>query len=336
MPEPLVRPEPPAADPPATTLTTAATVPAASAPEVALRLGRRRWVFRGDEVAWDALMASIVRDPSAPVSWPIAATGPSVEEGDHVLLWRSGGGGGIAALCEVTDTEEPPTVGPDGRLASSVKVRVLRALPHPIPALRLAADDVLRPVAFLDLLRLSDHRLTAAQDAALDALLASWPPDAATADAADGTSRGPDADAETETAADAPSSPRRGRARLKVTVPRSLVPLVEELVAAMDPGRPAARGRATASSTARRRAAALAPDDARSVTEHLRRAFDDRPFTTAELAELLGLGAAAARGRLASLVDAGLVERAPGGGGLRAADGTPLRGRPPTRYLLVG
>jgi hypothetical protein len=281
---------------------------------------RRGWVFGGDEDAWDALAAAIVRDPAAAVPWPISAVGPSTEPGDRVLLWRSGAEGGIAAICEVVDEEEPPVVTPDGRRMSSVRLRVHRALARPVPATRLARIDVLRPIAFFDLLRVADHRLTPEQDRALDEVLA-------------------------EEVLDEPDVEEMATIR----IPSRILPLVEELVEALDggprrgPGRPGgtARTPGPAHPPPSVPRAPRTPRQARDATALLRTiaalgpAFADDAFTTAELAAALGIDVGTARNRLRTLTDAGLVVEAARGEPRRDADGNPLRGRPPTRYRIA-
>lgn len=276
---------------------------------------RRGWVFGGDEDAWDVLADAIVRDPAAAVPWPISAVGPSTEPGDRVLLWRSGAAGGIAAVCEVVDEEEPPVVTPDGRRMSSVRLRVHRALARPVPATRLARIDVLRPIAFFDLLRVADHRLTPEQDRALDEVLA-------------------------EDSLDVPDEDEMATIR----IPSRILPLVEELVEALDggprraPGRPpraaAASGATSAPRAPRPRSGTDAPALLRSLVA-LGPAFADEAFTTAELASALGVDVGTARNRLRVLSEAGLVAEAGRGEPRRDADGNPLRGRPPTRYRVV-
>lgn len=283
---------------------------------------RRRWMFGGDEAAWDALAAAIAVDPAAAVPWPISAVGPSTEPGDRVVLWRSGAEGGIAALCEVVDEEEPPTVGPDGRLRSSVRLRVQRALARPIPATRVARVEVLRPIAFFDLLRVADHRLTPEQDRAVDDLLAE--------------------DVEPEALDDTMAT---------IRIPRRIQPLVEELVEALDGGprratpvdgldrvrSVAPRGtdgsaRASRSARATPRSSTTALADQAAT---LRARGDGEPFTATEFGTLFGVDVAGARARLKALVEAGLVEEAGRATPVREADGRARRGRPPTLYRLV-
>lgn len=278
---------------------------------------RRGWVFGGDEAAWDALADAIVRDPAAAVPWPISAVGPSTEPGDRVLLWRSGAEGGIAAVCEVVDEEEPPVVTADGRRMSSVRLRVHRALARPVPATRLARVDVLRPIAFFDLLRVADHRLTPEQDRAIDEVLAE--------DALDV--------ADDETMA-------------TIRIPSRILPLVEELVEALDGGprrsAPAPRRPSVTSPTGPTSNGTRAPrrrgtDPAVLLGEvvALGGDFASGTFTTAELAEHLGVDVGTARTRLRTLTEADLVAEADRGEPRRDANGNPLRGRPPTRYRIV-
>jgi DNA-binding transcriptional ArsR family regulator len=280
---------------------------------------RRGWVFGGDERAWDVLADAMVRDPAAAVPWPISAVGPSTEPGDRVLLWRSGADGGIAAVCEVVDEEEPPVVTPDGRRMSSVRLRVHRALARPIPATRLARVDVLRPIAFFDLLRVPDHRLTPEQDRAIDDLMA-------------------------EELVEAPDD----ESMATIRIPSRILPLVEELVEALDggerrPAPPTPRAprapRMRTTPTVRADAAGRrgpAPERLAAELAGLGAPFADDAFTSAELASALGVDVSAARSRLRALTEAGLVEETDRGGPRRDADGRPMRGRPPTRYRLAG
>jgi hypothetical protein len=120
---------------------------------------RPRWLFRGRPGAWDALVAALTEDPSHPARWPIAPSGPAIVVGDAILLWRSGRGGGIAALCTVVEEPEAvlrPGVAPE----VVVGVRIDRALSVPIAPATLVRDPVLRPLAFMDLLDESERRVT--------------------------------------------------------------------------------------------------------------------------------------------------------------------------------
>ena len=275
---------------------------------------RRRWLFGGDEAAWDVLAAGMADDPTAAVPWPIAAVGPPTEPGDRVLLWRRGAGGGVAALCEVVDEEQPPAVSADGRIMSAVKLRVVRALARPIPATRLAREDVLRPVAFFDLLRVNDHRLTPEQDRAFDEVLADW---------------------------DATEPDDQPHEACEVRVPAHLVPLVTELIESLDgrdaprPSRPGASGSAGARAPRRARAPRADLVELRARLDAMCQERGTDEFTASDLAQALGIEVDRARTRLRALVDAGLAEATGETVPPRDAEGRPTRGRPQSLHRRV-
>ena len=279
---------------------------------------RPRWIFRGRPGAWDALMTSITTDPSNPAQWPIAPSGPSMSDGDAVLLWRSGRGGGIAALCSVVGEPEarPRPGGPPEVL---IGLRIQRALGSPISPSTLLADPVLRPLAFMDLLETTEHRVTPAQEERLAALLER----SGTVD--------PDAGAD----------PVAGEARTAVEVPVRLVPLVRQLLDALgaDEPPPASASpdlRGTAGAPATSPAAPIEPTDLQiTQTQQLALRYGDATFTVDDAAETWRTGVGTSRSRIERLLESGLVARA---GFLRSEERPgvrPTRGRPPVLYRLA-
>jgi len=287
---------------------------------------RPRWLFRGRPGAWDALTSAIATDPSLPARWPIAPSGPSMADGDVVLLWRSGRGGGIAALCTVVGEPEaqprphaPPEV--------VVGLRIERAFGHPIAPSTLATDPILRPLAFMDLLDTTEHRVTPLQEEALAALLT---------------------DREHLDPGDDPDGVR-DESRTTVAVPLRLVPLVEELLVALgadDP--PPALLRATPSGppSAVSGGVSSTPSDTSTgvsgeptdlqveQAEQLAQRHGDETFTVDEAAATWRTGVGTARSRVERLLESGLMERA---GVLRSEERPgirPTRGRPPVLYRL--
>jgi len=288
---------------------------------------RPRWLFRGRPGAWDALTSAIATDPSRPARWPIAPSGPSMVDGDVVLLWRSGRGGGIAALCTVVgEPEAQPR--PDGPPEVVVGLRIERAFGHPIAPSTLATDPVLRPLAFMDLLDTTEHRVTPRQEEALATLLA------------DREHLGPGDDPDGI----------RDESRAVVEVPLRLVPLVEELLVALgadDP--PPAQPRATPSGSPRAVSggASSTPSDTSTEmsgeptglqveqAEQLAQRHGDETFTVDEAAATWRTGVGTARSRVERLLESGLMERA---GVLRSEERPgirPTRGRPPVLYRLA-
>ena len=294
-----------------------------SSPEASPHAAAPRWLFRGRDGAWDALAASIMEDPTRPVDWPIAPSGPSMAVGDAVLLWRTGRGGGIAARCTVVD-EPLARPRPDGPPEVVVALRIDRAFHHPVAPATLARDPLLRPLAFMDLLDETERRVSPAQEEALAALLAAR-----------------DADGDTD------PDDVRSEARTSVPVPVRLLPLVEELLVALGadepapaptaPARPAAPQRADASTSG------TPTDDAPTVptdlqvaqAEALARAHGAATFTVDDAAGVWRTGVGTARSRVDRLVESGLMVRA---GTLRPEDRPgvrPARGRPPVLYRMA-
>jgi hypothetical protein len=281
---------------------------------------RPRWLFRGRPGAWDALAAVLVEDPTQPARWPIAPSGPSMAVGDAVLLWRSGRGGGIAALCTVVDEPEAEA-RPGQRPEVFVRLRIERAYAHPIAPATLARDPLLRPLAFMDLLDETERRVTPAQEEALARLVTER--ERAAADDPDDVSL---------------------ESRTSVPVPVRLLPLVEELLVALgadepapapsSPPRPAAA--ATDAATDVSGDGAAAPTDLQvAQAEEVARTHGPDTFTVDDAATVWRTGVGTARSRIDRLVDSGLVERA---GTLRSEErpgGRPTRGRPPVLYRLV-
>jgi hypothetical protein len=287
---------------------------------------RPRWLFRGRPGAWDTLVASLAEDPTRTVRWPIAPSGPSMTVGEAVLLWRSGRGGGIAAVCTVV--EEPEAETRPGRPPEVVVgLRIVRAFSHPIAPATLARDRLLRPLAFMDLLDETERRVTPSQEEALAALIV-----------AREVSRSADPDdVSLET-------------RTTMRVPVRLVPLVEELLVALGADEPAPApsfpARSPVSGSSDRPsdattedapdATASAPTDLQvAQAEQLARARGAAAFTVDDAATVWRTGVGTARSRIDRLAESGLVVRA---GTLRAEErpgATPARGRPPVLYRLA-
>lgn len=280
---------------------------------------RPRWLFRGGPGAWDALMAALADDPTSTARWPIAPSGPSMAVGDPVLLWRSGRGGGIAALCTVMS--EPEAEPRPGRAPDVVVgLRMERAYAHPIAPTTLVSDPLLRPLAFLDLLDATEHRVTPAQEEALAALIAAREHDPAQLPDGDG-----------------------GEGRVRVAVPERLVPLVTELMVALGAEGPAATATSdpaaepTTEPTTEPAAEPTAEPTALQVEQAsaIARSHGQDPFTVEAVATVWRTGVGTARSRLDRLVDSGLVERA-GTDHRPARPGErPTRGRPPVLYRLT-
>jgi hypothetical protein len=280
---------------------------------------RPRWLFRGRPGAWDTLAAALTDDPSQPARWPIAPSGPSMAIGDAVLLWRSGRGGGIAALCTVVD--EPEAQTQPGRAPEVVvALRIERAYSHPIAPATLARDPLLRPLAFMDLLDETELRVTPAQEESLAALVAARERS---------TSTDPD-DVSLEE-------------RTSIPVPVRLLPLVEELLVALGADEPApAPSFPARPATALAAAGDAATDTAahptalqREQADEVARVHGDETFTVDDVAKVWRTGVGTARSRVDRLVDSGLILRA---GTLRpeARPGaSPTRGRPPVLYRLA-
>jgi hypothetical protein len=284
---------------------------------------RPRWLFRGRPGAWDALATVLVEDPTQPARWPIAPSGPSMEVGDAVLLWRSGRGGGIAALCTVVDEPEAEA-RPGQRPEVFVRLRIERAYAHPIAPATLARDPLLRPLAFMDLLDETERRVTPAQEEALALLVAER--EHAAADDPDDVSL---------------------ESRTSVPVPVRLLPLVEELLIALgadepapapsSPPRPAPIATdVTVDGSSDAAAGPAGPTDLQvAQAEEVARTHGADAFTVDDAATVWRTGVGTARSRIDRLVDSGLVERA---GTLRSEErpgGRPTRGRPPVLYRLV-
>ena len=283
-----------------------------------------RWVFRGDDAALDALAAAVARDPSAPVAWPIAPSGPSMAPGDGVLLWRSGRGGGVVAACTVLD-EPIATVAPDGGPRVTVDVRIDRAFGRPIAPAELLDEPTLRPLALLDVHHATELRLSADQQAAFARAVA---------------------------ARDAAGPATEDEGLTVVRVPRRLVPLVEELLVRLGaheppPAAPPVSGAAHATDGTRDAggsAGAGDPDDGPPPAptdlqlrqaEEVAAAHGTRAFTVDEVAVTWRTGVGTARSRVERLVEVGLASRA---GTRRPGDGDgarPARGRPPVLYRLA-
>ena len=289
---------------------------------------RPRWLFRGRPGAWDALAATLAEDPTRTVSWPIAPSGPSMEVGDAVLLWRSGRGGGIAALCTVIEEPEaharpglPPEV--------VVGLRIVRAYAHPIAPATLARIPLLRPLAFMDLLDETERRVTPAQEEALAALVA-----------------------ERERAVTSDPDDVALEERASVPVPVRLLPLVEELLVALgaDDPIPAPTGprrlpeRERHAATAATGGDGAASDDGAGATPtelqitqaaEVEVALGAEAFTVDDVAQVWRTGVGTARSRIERLVESGLIVRT---GILRSEERPgvrPTRGRPPVLYRLA-
>jgi len=283
---------------------------------------RPRWLFRGRPGAWDTLAAALAEDPTRPARWPIAPSGPSMAVGDAVLLWRSGRGGGIAALCSVV--EEPEAETHPGRPPEVVVgLRMVRAYAHPIAPATLARDPLLRPLAFMDLLDETEHRVTPAQEEALAALV-------------DQRERSPSADPDDVSL----------ETRTTVPVPVRLLPLVEELLVALGadepapaPSRPAGPVRSASAATGEGPGAGSEPSTPTELqvaqAEAIARIHGADPFTVDDVAQVWRTGVGTARSRIERLIDSGLLVRA---GTLRSEERPgvrPTRGRPPVLYRLA-
>jgi hypothetical protein len=291
---------------------------------------RPRWVFRGDAGAWDALLAQVAADPTAPARWPIAPSGPSMAEGEQVLLWRAGRGGGIVASCTVV-AEPEASVGEDGRPRVTVGLRIDRAHQHPIAPAALARVEVLRPLAFMDLLGDTERRLSLAQQDALADLVAAR-------DHRD-VSDDPDDVRLEETAT--------------IRVPVRILPVVEQLLAVLganDPApapsgpahrRPDATGARNATTRTGRDGSASGVEPLGPTAQQLalvasaRAAHADAPFTVDEIASTWRTGIGTARSRIERLVEVGLLERAGTQRPTTTQAGRPTRGRPPVLYRLA-
>ena len=277
---------------------------------------RPRWLFRGREGAWDALADALAEDPTRPAEWPIAPTGPSMDVGDAVLLWRSGRGGGIAALCTVvSEPEARPRPGQAPEVV--VGLRVERAYAHPIAPATLARDPLLRPLAFMDLLDETERRVTPAQEEALAALVAARERDGA---------NDPDDVLREE--------------RTSVPVPVRLQPLVEELLAALgadDPSpAPATPRRAPSEAVPTVEEHPSAPTGLQVAhAEEVGRAMGDAMFTVDEAAKVWRTGVGTARSRVERLVESGLMLRAGTLPPEQRPGGPSSRGRPPVLYRLT-
>ncbi len=281
---------------------------------------RPRWLFRGRPGAWDALMGAIATDPSLPALWPIAPSGPSMADGDAVLLWRSGRGGGIAALCTVVG--EPEAIPrPDGPPEVVVGLRIERALGHPIAPTTLAVDPILRPLAFMDLLDTTEHRVSPRQEEALAELLAERERISATAD--------PDGVLE--------------EALTTLDVPVRLIPLVEELLAALGaadapPARAGIdRGERPAPAAESHGGGSSAEPTGLQIeqAEQLAQRHGTDTFTVDDAAATWRTGVGTARSRVERLLESGLMVRT---GTLRPEERPgirPTRGRPPVLYRLA-
>jgi hypothetical protein len=255
------------------------------------------WLFRGTDAAWDVLTAAIAADPSAAAPWPIAPSGPSMAPGERVLLWRSGRGGGIAAACTVLD-EPIAAVGDDGRPHVTVDIRVDRAFERPLPPALLLTRDELRPLAFLDLLEATEHRITERQASALAELITR------DVDDLDGSEHD---------------------AMTTVEVPVRLAPIVMELLAGLGASDPS--GTAGAATTP--------PTDLQvAQAEVAARRHGMEPFTVDEVAATWRTGVGTARSRIERLLDAGLIERAGTRTIVQPGTSRPARGRPPVLYRL--
>ena len=278
------------------------------------------WLFRGREGAWDALADALAADPTRPAEWPIAPTGPSMDVGDAVLLWRSGRGGGIAALCTVVS--EPEARPRPGRAPEVVVgLRVERAYAHPIAPATLARDALLRPLAFMDLLDETERRVTAVQEEALAALVVAR---------------------EREGVSD-PDDVRREE-RTSVPVPTRLLPLVEELLVALgadDPAPAPSAPRRPTSEAPASDASGTAGEHPSAPTvlqithaEEVARALGDATFTVDQAAHVWRTGVGTARSRVERLVESGLMRRAGTLPPEQRPGGPSSRGRPPVLYRL--
>jgi hypothetical protein len=256
-------------------------------------------------------------------------------EGEPVLLWRAGRGGGIVASCTVV-TEPEASVGEDGRPRVNVGLRIDRAHHHPISPAALARVDVLRPLAFMDLLGDSERRLSLAQQDALADLVAAR---------------------DRHDLSDDPDDVRLEE-HTTIRVPVRLLPVVEQLLAVLGaqdpapapsgparrPGIPAAGDRHRGSDED-----AHHSDDQRlndtephgpstqqfALASRVRELHGDTPFTIDEVAQLWRTGIGTARSRIERLVDVGLIERTGTQRPTTTEAGRPTRGRPPVLYRLA-
>ncbi len=275
---------------------------------------RPRWLFRGRPGAWDALASVLAEDPTGTAWWPIAPAGPSMALGDAVLLWRSGRGGGIAALCSVVgepDARPRPGQAPE----VVVGLRILRAFAHPIAPATLARLPLLRPLAFMDLLDETERKVTPAQEELLAALVMQ----------------------REQLASSDPDDVSREE-RSSVPVPVRLLPLVEELLFALGADDPV-----PAPSGPRRIADAPSPDvEVTEPTElqlaqaaEIDQALGEATFTVDDVAQVWRTGVGTARSRIDRLVDSGLMARAGVFRSEERAGERPTRGRPPVLYRLA-
>jgi len=290
---------------------------------------RPRWVFRGRDGAWDVLMAAISTDPALPARWPIAPSGPSMEDGDVVLLWRSGRGGGLAALCTVVGEPEA-RARPGGPPEVIVGLRIKRALSRAIGPMTLLQHPDLRPLAFMDLLETTEHRVTPAQEEALAVLLAEHD----RSDASEDQDRVND------------------ESRTPIDVPTRLAPMVRRLLVALGadeaPPEPSLvaphTGRASADRTDDSGTVGSGTDgtlpptptdiQVAHITQLAQRHGNDT-FTVDEAAATWRTGVGTARSRVERLIESGLMLRA---GTLRPVEQPgkrPTRGRPPVLYRLT-
>jgi hypothetical protein len=245
-----------------------------------------------------------------------------MSDGDAVLLWRSGRGGGIAALCTVVgEPEAQPR--PGGPPEVVVGLRIQRALSHPIAPATLVTHPVLRPLAFMDLLDTTEHRVTPRQEEALATLLAE----------------------RYELAASADPDGIRDETRTSVAVPVRLMPLVEELLLALGAEdaapahvRPAHQQRPAASRWTEQAHQGY-PGDPTDLqlaqAEQLAQRHSAETFTVDEAAATWRTGVGTARSRVERLLESGLMERV---GTLRPEErltGGSTRGRPPVLYRLT-
>ncbi len=291
---------------------------------------RPRWVFRGRDGAWDVLMAAISSDPSLPAEWPIAPSGPSMEDGDVVLLWRSGRGGGIAAVCAVVGEPEA-RARPDGPPEVIVGLRIERALGRAIGPVTLLQHPDLRPLAFMDLLETTEHRVTPAQEEGLATLLAEH----AHLGASDDQDR---VDDETRTT---------------IAVPTRLAPVIHRLLVALGaddappepstvvpPADRSVDSRSDVHGHSRAQpdggAPSTIPTDIQvAQAEQLAQRHGSDTFTVDDAAATWRTGVGTARSRVERLIESGLMLRA---GTLRPVERPgerPTRGRPPVLYRLT-
>jgi hypothetical protein len=257
------------------------------------------WLFRGTDAAWNVLSDAIASDPSASAPWPIAPSGPSMVPGDHVLLWRSGRGGGIAAACTVLDAPVA-TVGADGRPHVTVDIRVDRAFGRPVPPAMLLTHEELRPLAFFDLLEQTEQRITSLQATALAELIAAGVDD-----------DGPDT-------------------TVMLEVPTQLVAIVTELLARLGATEPPSDRDAPNAPQP-----PVPPTDLQVAQAELAgRRHGSDPFTIDEVAVTWRTGVGTARSRIERLLEAGLIERAGTRTVTQPGSVRPARGRPPVLYRL--